>query len=109
MLAPDKTALEESQKMRQKGNTMSKYYRKIEKDIPWGDGTTIVQSDYIPIEVDDWHPASDPPKPEDFLPLGKIQVFLDDGEIRDVCHATSRFALTKGVTDWRKITPPCQG
>lgn len=58
-------------------------------------------------EVDDWHPASNPPKPEDFEPMGRVQTIWwhkNHWVIADVCRAESFHGI---VCDyWRKITPP---
>lgn len=119
MLAPDKTALEKPQEMRSqsypKGN-MNKYYREIHKD------EKPIEVDDIPevkelkgalractelyesalAESDPWHPASDPPKAEDFEPTGHILVIGGSSKAR----CLKRLSCKPIYTHWRKITPP---
>lgn len=55
------------------------------------------------IEVDEWHPASEPPTPEDFEPTGWIQI-LKNGIPSEVTRRA--FNLFGRYEHWRKITPP---
>lgn len=56
-------------------------------------------------EVDEWHPASDPPKTEDFKPTGWIQILCRNGFAPPLC-----IKMYPGCyydwTHWRKISIP---
>lgn len=96
---------------------MSQYYRILNKGELFKRGdvaTEDAQGKFIlrPVEVDSWHPASEPPKPEDFEPTGfvdhvwkeKHQWFWDD-----VSHAdfvTSGLDCFEASGYWRKISIP---
>lgn len=59
------------------------------------------------IEVDEWHPASEPPKPEDFDPTGYVQLWYGAADM--LWHGDYDGILTddvRQITHWRKITPP---
>jgi hypothetical protein len=59
------------------------------------------------IEVDEWHPASEPPKPEDFEPTGKVDVAW----LRLATQVTTSEYERSGYfiklkAHWRRISPP---
>jgi hypothetical protein len=59
-------------------------------------------------EIDEWHPASKPSKPEDFEPTGFIQYRSSIGSYHH-CDSDEFKALLNHdvpITHWRKITPP---
>lgn len=58
--------------------------------------------------TDPWHPASEPPKLEDFEPTWNIDIgwFVKDERPRATEVGKHSIGLYKDWTHWRKITPP---
>jgi hypothetical protein len=97
---------------------MSKYYRECkptECGVLYFDHYSE-HGYYVPVEIDEWHPASEPPKPEDFEPTGnvecleKLSVRSLDGRIFNAFTHWKNDSWTAEAapfcTHWRKITPP---
>lgn len=104
---------------------MSKYYREVRDTDK---GIELLTEPYpiwvVPVEVDDipehrelkekfqrwasytdeWHPASEPPKPEDFLPYNVILVLGVDGCPFVVKNWQPDW--TKTGAQWKRISPP---
>ena len=84
---------------------MSEYFR-VPDDINGpADKSEWLEGYFEPVQVDEWHPASEPPKPEDFEPTGWIQLLVEN---KYPIQATE-IDLEKSFrnrTHWRKITPP---
>lgn len=55
-------------------------------------------------QSDPWHPASEPPKPEDFEPTGKVMIIdvVTESALLVTPERYSKF----NVTHWKKVTPP---
>lgn len=63
-------------------------------------------------EVDEWHPASEPPKPEDFQPADVLLVRWRNGHYgvthRNIFSQVTNLAISQSnpLTHWMHITPP---
>jgi hypothetical protein len=82
---------------------MSKYYRAAD-DAQY---ETWLEGKWVEVEVDEWHPVTQPPKPEDFEPTGFIE-FLDcrcKPPYPDKMPSNAPWHLPDDAV-WRKITPP---
>ena len=55
-----------------------------------------------------WHPASEPPEPEDFEPYGIVDTWAGDNEAPYHVTSDQRWddIVASGVTHWRAVTPP---
>lgn len=93
---------------------MSKYYRVLGKRETFKTGDISCYLGVLrPVEVDEWHPASKPPKPEDFEPTGSIDILYHSGvsemATRGAWQVRKLLTLQPHkdeITHWRKITPP---
>lgn len=91
-----------------------RYYRQLMREDllhPDQDGDAFVPKlDCMirPVEVNEWHPASEEPKPEDFEPYKRIILRDLHGGIgwlwRDDFNEIG--GLPRYATHWLKITPP---
>lgn len=60
------------------------------------------------MNTDEWHPASEPPKPGDFEPTGLVEM-IDTKDPDFIVEHYNKWAVRKygkRCTHWRKITPP---
>lgn len=96
---------------------MSNYYRKLGPDDPLQEGDIDLRQwkswAMRPTEVDEWHPASEPPKPKDFRPTGQILTIDTTGALDLASERrwkiTSQLNIEKhkvAIKSWMHVTPP---
>lgn len=58
-------------------------------------------------QIDDWHPASEPPTDKDFEPTGCVDIYWKEN---DYVYQVGQSGIKnyEDWTHWRKITPPKQ-
>ena len=78
---------------------MSKYYRERDGIKLAGRWSEVFES----IEVDEWHPASEPPTPGDFEPTGLLLVRSHE---HHYWTGTQQYLAHETYTHWMHITPP---
>lgn len=86
---------------------MSQCYRELEDDEDVRNAL-YPSVGLIPIEVDEWHPASEPPKPEDFHPTGEVLWAWKNGWDKWQFKTGNMYFHKRGEDGvfWLKITLP---